>query len=81
MSEQMWMERAQSAEARLATLAQAKDALLERVRVFKDNFGIKEKGSGELEIDFDKFACNLGEENAIALIQILEQTYGLKKAS
>jgi len=76
-----WMERAQSAEARLATLKQANDAVLEKWRVFKANFGIKEKSSGDIEIDFDKFVQNLGVENALELKQIIDQEYGTKKAS
>lgn len=81
MSELMWMERAQSAEAKLATIEQANKAVIERIREFKQSFGVKEKSSGEIEIDFDKFIEALGSDNSLALKQIIEQTYGLKEAS
>lgn len=76
MSESVWIERAQSAEARLATLKQAYEPALERIRTFKANFGIKERDNGEIDIDFDKFTANLGKVNALVLKGIIEKQYG-----
>ena len=76
MSESVWIERAQSAEARLNTIKQATEPMLERIRNFKANFGIKERDSGEIDIDFDKFIENLGKENALALKDIIVKRYG-----
>ena len=53
MSESVWIERAQSAEARLNTLKQAYEPALERVRNFKANFGIRERDDGSIDVDFD----------------------------
>ena len=76
MSEDVWIERAQNAEAKLATLKQAHEPMLERIRAFKANFGIRERSNGEIDIDFDKFAENLGKENAIVLKDIISKRYG-----
>jgi len=81
MSESMWIERAQSAEARLATLKQAYEPALERVKEFKANFGVKERGNGEIDVDFDKFVKNIGYEAAIELKSIIDQVYEIEKAS
>jgi len=76
MSESVWIERAQSAEARLNTLKQAYEPALERIRNFKTNFGIREKDDGSIDIDFDKFIENLGQENALILKSIIQKKYG-----
>lgn len=75
MSEDMWRERAQSAEARIATLESNFKPALERVKNFKKNFGIKEKDTGEIVIDYEKFAENLGEVNALELRDIITEMY------
>ena len=77
MSESMWIERAQSAEAQLATLKQAFEPAIERVKTFKTNFGIKERQNGEIVIDFDKFAKNLGIESAFELRAIIDEVYNI----
>jgi len=75
MSEQMWIERAQSAEAKIATLESAFKPALERIKQFKTNFGIKERDNGEISIDFDKFVENIGEESALELQSIITEKY------
>ena len=77
MSEQMWMERAQSAEAKLATLREAYEPALERVKTFKANFGVREKSNGEIAIDFDKFVERLGQEQCFELRQIIDKRYNI----
>lgn len=74
--ESIWIEKAQSAEARLATMQHAYAPALERIRLFKKNFGIKERDNGEIDIDFDKFVENLGEANARMLKEIIDKRYG-----
>lgn len=76
MSEDIWIERAQSAEVKLATLKQAYEPALQRVRDFKANFGIKERDNGEIDIDFEKLVENLGEEGAFALRDVINEQYG-----
>jgi len=71
-----WVERAQSAEARLATLKQSLEPALERVRNFKANFGIRERDDGSIDIDYDKFIENLGAENALILKSLIQKKYG-----
>lgn len=75
MSEQMWMERAQSAEARLATLKDSMAPAIDRVKNFKTNFGIKERDNGEIVIDFVKFVERLGPENAAELRKVINEKY------
>lgn len=75
MSESQWMERAQSAEARLAALESNFRPALERVKMFKANFGVREHEDGAISIDFDKFVENLGEESCMELKSIIEETY------
>jgi len=75
MSEDVWIDRAQSAEARLSTMKQAHEAAAERIRNFKMNFGIREKDTGEIDIDFEVFVQRLGVENALTLRQIIDEVY------
>jgi len=75
MSESHWIERAQSAESQLVTMKESMGAAVERVKIFKANFGIKERDNGEIVIDYDKFVQALGEENAFELREIITSTY------
>jgi len=72
-----WIERAQSAEAKIKTMEDAYKPALERIKEFKANFGIREKQGGEIEIDFEKFAQNIGIEGAMELRQIIDETYNI----
>lgn len=74
--ESIWIQRAQSAEAKLATLSQAHESAVGRVKTFKANFGIKERDNGEIDIDFDKFVENLGKDSALVLKDIIDKRYG-----
>ena len=75
MDDSGWMERAQTAEAKLITQKEALGAAIERVKEFKTNFGIREKQGGAIEIDFDKFARNLGVESCLELRKVIDETY------
>ena len=72
----MWIEKAQSCEAKLNTLKQAYEPALERIRNFKSNFGIRERDNGEIVIDYDKFIEHLGSENALILKDLIHKKYG-----
>lgn len=75
MDESMWIERAQTAEAKLKTLKDAYEPALDRVKQFKANFGIKERDNGEISIDFTKFANRLGKEQATELKRVIDEVY------
>ena len=75
MDESGWMERAQSAEAKLVTQKESLGTAIERVKEFKTNFGIREKQDGSIEIDFDKFARNLGIESCLELRKVIDEIY------
>lgn len=82
MSEEMWMERAQSAEAKLVTQKENLGAAIDRVREFKKNFGIREKPGGVIDIDYDKFVQNLGLDAALELRNVIDETFkkpGIKR--
>lgn len=78
MSENMWMDRAQTAEAQIKTLREAQGAAIERIKDFKANFGIKERSNGEIVIDFPKFVERLGADNAKELRIVIADKYGKK---
>lgn len=71
----MWIDRAQSAEAKLKTQKQSFELAIERVKAFKSNFGIKERDNGEITIDYVKFVDRLGKENSAELKRVIEEKY------
>jgi len=75
MSEQDWIERAQTAEALLLTQKESMGAAIERVKEFKKTAGIREKQDGSLEIDFDKFVTKLGAESCLELRKVIDDVY------
>ena len=75
MSESMWLERAQTAEAKLKTMREAQGAAIERIKDFKANFGIRERNNGEIVIDFSKFVERLGPENSAELRKVINEQY------
>lgn len=75
MSEAHWVERAQTAEAQLLTQKEALGGAIERIKMFKANLGIREKQDGSIEIDFDKFALNIGIKSALELKKVINETY------
>lgn len=78
MSENMWMERAQTAEAKLKTMREAHGAAIDRVKDFKANFGIRERDNGEIVIDWSKFVERLGPDGADELRKIIDEKYPKK---
>lgn len=79
--ESYWVDRAQSAEARLKTVEDQYKPAIERVQQFKTNFGVRERADGSLRIDFDKFAAALGIEQALELRRIIDETYQISGAA
>jgi len=77
MNESDWIERAQSAEAKLATMQESMKSAVERVKQFKTNFGIREKSDGTIIIDFEKFARNLGVTGALELRKVIDEIYNI----
>jgi len=76
-----WIARAQSAEARLATLKEAYEPALERVKAFKANFGVKERADGTIVIDYEKLVAAIGPEGALELRAVIDETYSIKGAA
>ena len=75
MSEDLWRQRAETAEAKLITLKESLGHAIDRVKIFKTNFGIKERSNGDIDIDYDKFTENLGIEAALELRKCIDQRY------
>lgn len=80
MSEEVWMERAQSAEAKLSTQRQAHESAIERIKVFKANFGVKERSDGSIVIDFEKLVERLGAEGCLELRRVIDQKWNISGA-
>lgn len=76
MDEAQWRERAQSCEARYSTLEQNVDRVKEDARYVLETFCAKKKSDGSFEIDWDGFIERIGEDQSIALIQIINEKYG-----
>lgn len=74
----VWIERAQSAEAKLKTLKEAYEPAIDRIKTFKSNFGIRERDNGEIHIDFEKFVDRLGLEQALTLRKLIDERYQVK---
>ena len=75
MSESDWIERAQTAEAKLSTLQQNIGPVIERIKAFKGNFGLRERDNGEIVIDYEKFVERLGVEGAMELRKVIDELY------
>ena len=73
--ESFWVGRAQTAEAKLNTLREAQGSAIERIKDFKNNFGIRERDNGEIVIDFSKFVERLGPENSAELRKVINEQY------
>lgn len=73
--EAYWMERAQSAEAKYNTIKESMVPTLDRVKQFKQNFGVRERSDGAIDIDFDKFVAALGPEASLELRGIIDEKY------
>jgi hypothetical protein len=76
MSEQAWMERAQSAEGKIASLTNAVEAANERLQSAFALFGIKAKMGGAFSIDYAMLVANLGPDQCQELRKIMDEKFG-----
>ncbi len=81
MDDSQLLERAQSAEARFNSLHDEMENMKLRIQDFKKNFGIKEKQGGLIQIDYKKFAENLGMEQALELRSVIDDVYRISGAA
>lgn len=75
MTEQELLERAERAEALLVTTKESSALALDRVKIFKSNFGVRERSNGEIDVDFEKFAERIGQAGALVLRRIIDERY------
>ena len=81
MGESELLHRAQTAEAKYNTLMQSVEPMKQKIQNFKMEWGINERGNGAWQINFDKFAENLGIEQALELRAIIDEKYGISGAA
>ncbi len=79
--DQFLLNRAESAEAKLGTLKANIDSVVERVKNFKANFGVRERSDGSIDIDFEKMVDRLGPEACLELRSIIDNKYGISGAA
>jgi hypothetical protein len=76
----MWIERAQSAEAALATCREQQDRLKEQVRAVTGALCAKVKSDGTIDIDFDALVQHLPVEQALELRVAIDQHHRISGA-
>lgn len=81
MSESIWIDRAQSAEAKCETYRAQIDRLKEKVRTVCESLGAKERSDGSFLIDYEAFAERLGPEGALEVRAIIDEKYGITGAA
>ena len=75
--EDFWIKRAQDAEAQVATIEAIYKPALEKVKLFKLNFGVQERQDGTIDINFPKFVESLGIEQALVLREQIDEQYNV----
>jgi len=75
--ESYWIERAQSAEAKLKTLHDSMEPLKLKARAIKESLCAKEHSDGTFSIDFDKLVERLGVGACLELRAIIDARYGI----
>jgi hypothetical protein len=78
--ESHWIERAQSAEAKLKTLQDSMEPLKAKVRGIKDALCARERTDGSFDIDFDRLAERLGVAACLELRGIIDARYSISGA-
>jgi len=78
--ESYWVERAQSADAKLETYKAQMEPTKERIQAFKANMGLKERSDGSIVIDYDTFAERLGIAGALELRKVIDEKYRISGA-
>lgn len=79
-TEDMWRERAESAEAKVATAQQATEQVKEKIKFLNTEFGIKPAYSGTIKIDYDKLVEGIGIEGALELRGVIDRKYSISGA-
>ncbi len=80
MSESMWIERAQSAEASLTTCRDQTARLKEKYRAVMEALGARESSDGSIDIDFDALVKRLPIEQALELRTVIDQHHRISGA-
>lgn len=75
VGESYWVDRAQSAEAKLATCQGNQERIKEKLRNMMDTLGAKEKSDGSVEIDFVKLAAKLPLDQALDLRAAIDEAH------
>ncbi len=75
------LNRAESAEAKFNTLKENVEPLKERVQKFKENFGVREKSDGSIDIDFEKMVDRLGPAACLELRAVIDEKHGISGAA
>lgn len=78
--ESMWIERAQSAEARVSTYEASVAKLKEKIRSVMETLGARERGDGSFDIDYEKFVAKLGIEGALEVRRVIDEQYAISGA-
>lgn len=73
MSEDMWIQRAQSAEASLTTCRDQTDRVNRKYRSVMETLGAKERSDGTIDIDFEVLVKRLSTEHALELRSVIDQ--------
>lgn len=81
MDESQWIERAQSAEARLQTCKDQTERLKENYRNVMKTFGAKKRGDGSIDIDFAALVGLLSPEDALELRAAIDARHRISGAA
>ena len=73
MAEDFWIERAQTAEAKLSTMQGNVDTLKAKCRYVKDMLCARETTEGAMDIDFDALVQKLPVDQALELRAAIDQ--------
>ena len=79
--ESHWIERAQTAEARLRLAEGAIAPLKDKVRAVMDTLGARELSDGSFDIDYEKLVERLGLDGALVLRKVIDERYGISGAA
>ena len=80
MSEEMWRERAQNAEATNETHRVTSENLKKKLRNLMATFGAREKSDGTIDIDYEILVDLLGIEAALELRAVIDEKYKIRGA-
>ncbi len=80
MSESMWIERAQSAEAALTTCRENIDKVKEKHRAVMHTLGARERSDGSIDIDFEALVERLPIDQALSLRKVIDERHRISGA-